>query len=141
MTRLICPGCGFGASAAAAGQRTHECARCGTSFTLAADDQGFAVLVGHDRRAVRVVVRGEVDLVTAPMLHRHLAGVSGDGVDLVEVDLSGVTFMDVRGVNVLLGAQAAIDAAGGTLSLRDPSEAVRRTLRLCGVDEALSSVV
>ena len=135
MTRLTCPGCGVGVTATA--ERAHECARCGTSFTVAATGHGFAVLVGHDRRAVRVVVRGEVDLVTAPELGRHLRGVAGE---LVEIDLSGVTFMDVRGVNVLIEASTAIDAAGGRLALRGPSPAVRRTLRLCGLDEALSSV-
>ena len=137
MTRLTCPGCGVGVVAASS-ERTYECVECGTTFALAADAHGFTVLVSEDRSGVRVAVRGEVDLVTAPVLQRHLDGAVARGRGVVELDLSGVTFMDVRGVNVLLAAHNALDGTGARLSLQAPSDAVCRTLRLCGVDAALA---
>lgn len=136
MTRLTCPGCGVGVAAAAPSVREHACPACGTTFTLAAGANAFGVLVSEDRLAVRVLVRGELDLVTAPILARHLDGV-GPEREVVEVDLAGVTFMDVRGVNALIDARAALAAAGRRLAIHAPSDAVRRTLRLCGVDEVL----
>ena len=137
MTRLSCPGCGVGI-VAATGVREHECAGCGTTFALAADAHGFAVLVSEDRLGVRVLVEGEIDLVTAPVLQRHLDAAVARGRDLVELDLSRVTFMDVRGVNALIAARNALDVDGARLSLYSPSEVVRRTLRLCGVEHALT---
>ena len=97
----------------------------------------FGVLVHEDRLAVRLVVRGELDLVTAPVLARHLQGAVARGRELVEVDLADVSFMDVRGVNALIEAQAALEAAGRRLALHAPSDGVRRTLELCGVADAL----
>lgn len=137
MTRLTCPGCGAGVDASGTA-REHECDACGTTFALAADAHGFAVVVSEDRLGVRVAVEGEIDLVTAPVLARHLEGAIERGRDLVELDLSRVTFMDARGVNVLVAARNA--AGGAAFSLYSPSDAVRRTLRLCGVDTALAPV-
>lgn len=136
MTRLSCPGCGlvFETSGRA---RTRECRACGTAVPVATDDQGFRALVTEDRLAVRVVVQGEIDLVTAPMLERHLHEAISTGRELVEVDLSGVTFMDARGVGVLVGAR---NAAGDktVLRLHAPSDQVLRMLDLCGIGLGLA---
>lgn len=135
MTRLSCPGCGVGVQTSGR-ERAFECQSCGTTFALAAEDQDFRALVTEDRRGVRVIVQGEIDLVTAPVLERHLESALATGRDSVEVDLSGVTFMDVRGVNVLIGVRSAI-CDGTTLRLHAPSEAVVRMLGLCGIDREL----
>lgn len=137
MTRLTCPGCGVPVTAAATDGRGHTCPSCGTTFSLVAGAHGFGVAVNEDRLAVRLVVRGELDLVTAPVLARHLDGAVAGGRDLVEVDLEGVTFMDVRGVNVLIDARTALAVDGRRLAVHAPSDAVRRTLRFCGVEAAL----
>lgn len=136
MTRLSCPGCGIGVETDGH-DRACRCATCGTEFSLAADDQGFRALVSEDRLAVRVAVHGEIDLVTAPLLERHLLAAIASGRDLVEVDLSGVTFMDARGVSVLINARNTI-GDGSTLRLCAPSEPVVRMLELCGVDGSLA---
>lgn len=136
MTRLACPGCGTGVETDGH-DRAYECAACGTDFALAADDNGFRALVSEDRLAVRVAVHGEIDLVTAPLLERHLLAAIASGRALVEVDLSGVTFMDARGVSVLVNARNAV-SNGSTLRLQAPSEPVVRMLELCGVEGPLA---
>jgi anti-anti-sigma factor len=51
------------------------------------------------------------------------------------VDFSGVTFMDSSGINALIAAHQAADAApGGSLRLAAPQAAVQRLLNLVGVD-------
>jgi anti-anti-sigma factor len=55
--------------------------------------------------AIRIVVRGEVDIATAPHLRAAVAGASRDG-HLVVLDLAGVTFMDSAGLHALVGAHA-----------------------------------
>lgn len=138
MTRLTCPGCGA-STAIAAGERELECPRCGTAVTLSADAQGFAVVVTEVKAAVRIAVEGELDLVTAPVLARHLESAVARGRPTVEVDLSGVTFMDVRGVGVLLVAGRSTSAAGSRLFVHSVSDAVRRTLRLCDAESVLAA--
>jgi stage II sporulation protein AA (anti-sigma F factor antagonist) len=53
------------------------------------------------------------------------------------VDLSGVTFMDSSGINVLIAARNAVAGTGGWLRLAGPTESVLRTLRLVGLDEII----
>ncbi|MFF7335615.1 STAS domain-containing protein [Streptomyces sp. NPDC090306] len=51
------------------------------------------------------------------------------------VDFSRVTFMDSSGINALIAAHQAADAApGGSLRLAAPQAAVQRLLNLVGVD-------
>jgi len=78
-----------------------------------------------------VEVTGEVDLSTA----RHLDAVLQDRVrsdlrDLV-LDLAGVTFFSVAGLNSLLRAQLLADSAGARLTVdAGRSRAVRRLFTL-----------
>ena len=86
---------------------------------------------------VLVVIRGEIDIATSPALKATLA--AGLGRD-IEVDLSGVTFMDASGIGVLLAARRQAAEAGGSLTLRAPSAAVRRLTEVLGLDEVLPTV-
>lgn len=137
MTRFLCPGCGVAVASTASPDRHHVCPSCGTAFVPHPGAHGFGILVHEDRLAVRLIVRGELDLVTAPVLARHLDGAIAGGRDVVEVDLADVTFMDLRGVNALIDARSALEADGRRLALHAPSDGVRRTLELCGVGDAL----
>src|SRR5688572_12661259 len=56
--------------------------------------QGFNVEVSDgDGDAVRIVVRGELDMSVAPGLTDAITGASGAGVTVL-LDMSGVTFLD-----------------------------------------------
>ncbi|SEF23108.1 anti-anti-sigma factor [Amycolatopsis pretoriensis] len=86
-------------------------------------------------RAVSVRVGGEVDLSTARLLDELLrTRIRGDVTEVV-VDLSGVTFISVAGLNSLLRAQLLADAAGAHLTV-DPgrSRAVRRLFTVLPMD-------
>jgi anti-sigma B factor antagonist len=69
-----------------------------------------------------VLVRGELDIDTAPLLAAAIDGAIArrPAVPLV-LDLAGVTFLSAAGVAALVRARTAVAAAGRTLSLRDPS--------------------
>lgn len=95
--------------------------------------QGFAVDVSEERSQVLVRVAGELDLVTAPSLDRHLDGAVARGRPLVVVDLAGVSFLDVRGLNSLVAAAAAANDAGSALVLRAAGPHVHRIVELCGL--------
>ncbi|MGK3201761.1 STAS domain-containing protein [Amycolatopsis sp. MEPSY49] len=86
-------------------------------------------------RTVLVRVSGEVDLSTARRLDELLQSRIRGAVDEVVVDLSGVTFISVAGLNSLLRAQLLADAAGARLTV-DPgrSRAVRRLFTVLPMD-------
>jgi anti-sigma B factor antagonist len=82
-----------------------------------------------------IVVRGEVDLASAPELDTTLAKFKGQEVF---VDLRKVEFMDSAGLRVLLTQQARIQEQGGNLRLVVTEGPVMRLLELAGVRDSFS---
>ena len=81
-----------------------------------------------------VTVTGELDLATAPTLHRALRrAVDASLPDLV-VDFSQVTFFDCAIVGVLVTALRAVQAQGGCLRLRGLTGGPKRLFDLCHLD-------
>jgi anti-sigma B factor antagonist len=89
-----------------------------------------------------VTVRGDVDASTAPDLRRCLLEVLGrpDVAD-VDLDLSGVTFLDSAGLTALVVAHQAALRAGGVLRIHcGTSRAVVRPLGITGLSTVLTVV-
>jgi anti-sigma B factor antagonist len=82
---------------------------------------------------ITVTVRGEVDLATAGALWETLQKASVAGTTLV-VDLSGTSFMDSSGLDVLLRARRHLATIGSTILLRSPHERVVKLLEVSGLD-------
>lgn len=88
-----------------------------------------------DGHTVLVRVAGEIDLNTARELDEVLQARIGERAGEVEIDLSGVTFFSVAGLNTLLRAQLLADAAGAHLTVTPGrSRAVRRLFALLPMD-------
>ncbi len=82
-----------------------------------------------------VSVRGELDLATAPMLAKRLAGAVSVPI---EVDLAGVSFIDARGLRALLAADRQWNGPGGPgLRLVRASGPTRRLFELAGLGSLL----
>lgn len=96
--------------------------------------QDLMVQTHRQGSTVLVVVRGELDIATAPLLDAVLEGLVGVAPELVELDLSGVAFLDSHGLTTLTTARSRLAAAESVLVLRDPSPVVRRVLAICGLD-------
>jgi anti-anti-sigma factor len=80
----------------------------------------------------RIVVRGEIDLATAPALNAALEDAeAGDALRIV-LDLSVVSFIDSAGIAALMRADARSRRDGGRLRLAT-SPAVDRVIDLCGL--------
>src|SRR6476646_8991378 len=93
--------------------------------------------VVSDLPSATVVLDGEIDIATAPAIRRFLmAAISGGDVHLA-VDMSGVTFIDAAGIDVLVVAANRAREAGGGLSLRAASRQVRRLLGVLDLDAVL----
>lgn len=79
-------------------------------------------------------LRGEVDYDSAEALTRSVPPPDAPAGQRLVVDLSRVTFMDSSGVNTLIAAHQATQAADGWLRLAGVSGAVLRTVQLVGLD-------
>jgi anti-sigma B factor antagonist len=81
-----------------------------------------------------LLVKGEIDIYTAPMFKQAVVGLVSDGHSDVVIDLSGVTFMDSSGFGTLLGATRRLRPAGGGLYLAGANTTIQRMLRLTRLD-------
>jgi anti-sigma B factor antagonist len=108
---------------------------------MAFDPTGFSISISdRDGRAV-VVIRGELDLATAPELDAAIQGRLDDGQDVV-VDLRELGFMDSTGLRVLVSAHARVEATEQRfLIVRPlPGASFERILAVAGVEQVLDFV-
>ncbi len=78
----------------------------------------------------RVRVSGELDLATAPQLYARLGALLRTGYRDLDLDLDGVDFCDVAGLNMLLKTHAEAVRAGGGLVVRGSCAPLRLMLRV-----------
>lgn len=79
---------------------------------------------------VVVVVRGEVDAHTAPQLRAVISGALDDGMRHVEIDASGLDFIDSTGIGVMVEVIRRTGPVGGSLAVRGASAELRRLLTI-----------
>ncbi len=91
-----------------------------------------SVLAGADGPVV--VLSGEADTTSAPLLREVLAEQLDAGARLVTVDASGLSFLDSVSIRVLVLAARALQARHGRLVLARPQPVVARLLEITGAD-------
>lgn len=83
----------------------------------------------------RVVVRGEIDVATSPVLRRQLERLAGDDGPIV-VDVHDMTFIDSSGLGVLVDLLERRRAkGGGPVTLEGMQEPVRRVFEITGLTD------
>ncbi len=97
----------------------------------------FAVNIVYSDGEPVVVIRGDLDMATAPRLGDALDDIMRRGHNRVIVELSKVHFMDTAGVHVLGAAGHRLQTLGGALTLRAVAGLGRRAPEL----SALAGVV
>ncbi len=84
-----------------------------------------------------VTVHGEIDQDVKDILSEALLSCDGAAPPRTVVDLSGVTFMDSSGINVLIAAQQSMSDAQGWLRIAGAQASVLRVLELVGLDQVI----
>ncbi|MFG2638469.1 STAS domain-containing protein [Streptomyces sp. NPDC048362] len=88
---------------------------------------------------VRVVtVQGEIDYHTGAVLRDALSPADDAAAPRTVIDLSGVTFMDSSGIDILIAAHQTAGVVGGRIRLACPTESVLRTLQIVGLDQIIT---
>jgi len=91
-------------------------------FAITPTDLGFAVT-------------GEIDAYTAPAI---AAAIASSRLATIELDMSGVEFVDSSGLRVVIEAHQQLLDNGGSLILVRPSPVVQRLFDISGVHEYLN---
>ncbi|MFF9120528.1 STAS domain-containing protein [Streptomyces massasporeus] len=88
-------------------------------------------------RCVVARVSGELDYVSGRVLRAELMDLIARVEGLLVLELSGVSFCDSAGLNVLLQTWRQADMRGAVVVLADVSGPVRRILQMTGVDQVV----
>lgn len=84
-----------------------------------------------------LLVSGRLDTNTAPELE---AEVKLDGVTEVVFDFAALDYISSAGLRILLGAQKAMMAVGGTMQVRKPNAMVRGVFDVTGLSGVFTVV-
>lgn len=79
-----------------------------------------------------VIVRGEIDMATAPKLRDLLNQLVDSGSTRILLDCRGLAFLDSSGIGVLVAVRKRL-GDDGVLTLEAPPAHVRKVLDLTGV--------
>jgi anti-sigma B factor antagonist len=98
----------------------------------------FAVEPAPLSGAPGVLVRGEIDIHTAPKLTAALDAAIRESGGAFVVDLCDVDFLDSSGVSVLVHARAVLGREDRDLVIVCPPGPARRIFELAGIDDLLA---
>jgi anti-anti-sigma factor len=98
---------------------------------------GLTVRESHAGGEYRLVLVGELDIASAPILEATVARLCEDGRSASVLDLSELTFMDSTGLRAVLAADKMCQDYGHRFSLTGATGAVQRLFELTGVMGAL----
>ena len=97
-------------------------------------ESSAVLMVGEDgRRPGALTLVGELDMEEVPAVRTRLAGLDSD----IEIDCSGLSFIDSSGLYLFVELHRACDARGVKLSIVDPAQCVTRMLAITGLDTLL----
>jgi anti-sigma B factor antagonist len=101
--------------------------------------------LGPFRLAVKVtsgrctmVLSGELDVATAPLLRDRLAEVTDELETELVLDIGGLTFIDSTGLSLIVSAHKALKARGAALVVSSPTRMALRLFEISGLDAVLS---
>ncbi len=89
----------------------------------------------HEQGQVSVIVRGELDLGSAPTLHREVSSLLALPVEAIMLDLAELEFVDSSGIRTLNDLRLAAGERRIPFCIGPKSEPVRRMLELTGLTE------
>jgi anti-sigma B factor antagonist len=98
----------------------------------------FEVLHARSAGDVRLALRGELDMYSAPLLERELDVVAADARGGIVLDLAELTFMDVSGLRTILDAAREARRARRAFVIENPMPHIVRLLELTAIDQTLT---
>jgi anti-anti-sigma factor len=97
---------------------------------MGANQEYLAVSSEQLGNAVHLHLRGDLDMVTSPVLEDWLSAAERHGVSEIVVDLEHVTFMDTSGLHAFLRAAERASRGGREFAIVKALPQVRRVFEL-----------
>lgn len=98
-------------------------------------EEPLTVEVASKGDEVILVLVGELDPHTAPILRSSVDDAVSDATTTLVLDVAGLQFIDSSGLRVIISAHKVMADKGGRLVLRAPTENTRRLLEITGLAE------
>jgi anti-sigma B factor antagonist len=102
-------------------------------------DANVRVELAHWDGYGRVAIIGEIDLSNVRDVEASLRDIASSGTALT-LDLIGLTYLDSQGVSMIFRLAKRAQLNGGTLTLANPRNLVRRVLQIAHLDDALAII-
>src|SRR4051812_22317938 len=99
----------------------------------------FDIVAAADEESARVVVTGDLDVVSAPRFIKMMHELSEPPTLHIDVDCEGVQFLDSAGVRALIVAKNEAARRGVDLVVTQPSASVHRVLEMTGLSPLLTT--
>lgn len=94
--------------------------------------------VSENNGVTVLVVRGEVDVYTAPRLRERLVELASEGHYRIAVDLEAVDFLDSTGLGVLVGGLKRLRSHDGDLLLVCTQHRILKVFEITGLTKVFS---
>ena len=88
-----------------------------------------------DSSQCELILKGEIDVYTAPKLKAELVEIIESGCANIVVDLEGVTFIDSSGLGVLVSALRRAREREGAVRFVCTRENILKIFRITGLDK------
>jgi len=98
-------------------------------------EEPLTVEVAAQGDEVVLVLVGELDPHTAPILRSSVDDAVSDVTTTLVLDVAGLQFIDSSGLRVIISAHKVMADKGGRLVLRAPTDNTRRLLDITGLAE------
>jgi anti-anti-sigma factor len=98
----------------------------------------LSIEVVPERDHVTLRLAGEIDTSTARSVRDAALNAMRQHSPNIWIDLSGITFLDPTGLEMLLTARLRATLQGGELRLVDPARTMLRVLEVTGVHRSFS---
>lgn len=106
---------------------------------MVAQDQ-LVIDVRHDKDRVVLVLRGELDLASAPLLQTEIQSSEVATATMVVLDLKQLDFIDSTGLRALLTSHKRSRELGQEFAVTRGSPQTQRLLSITGMDEQLPNI-
>ncbi|MCA1841357.1 MAG: STAS domain-containing protein [Actinobacteria bacterium] len=102
-------------------------------------NQDFNIEHRQDGSRAVVTMSGEFDMLSIASTEKAFGRLLGrtEPIELIEVDMSQVSFIDSSGIAMLVDLKKKIEAAKGKLRVVSPSPFVQKVFRVTGLSEVI----
>jgi anti-sigma B factor antagonist len=104
---------------------------------LVVGDEHLRIAVRQERDRTVLELRGELDLLGAPLLERELDRAQERAPGMIVLDLEELQFIDSAGLRVILAGHEQTRARGVELAVTRGPRQVQRLLEIAGVGDRL----